>query len=102
MTHENSGNSNSAWRAVAVKHLGQNRIAVFFEKTDELVKRFRKLAGAKWSNELVAWNIPDNEENRQRDYTKNALRFFALAVTLNYKTDDYKFCVFKNKRIFMS
>ena len=66
MTHENSGNSNSAWRAVAVKHLGQNRIAVFFEKTDELVKRFRKLAGAKWSNELVAWHIPDNEENRVR------------------------------------
>lgn len=54
MTHENLGNSNSAWRAVVVKHRGQNRIAVFFEKTDDLVKRFRKLSGAKWSNELVA------------------------------------------------
>ena len=64
MNLKNSGNSNFAWRAVAVEHRGQNRIAVFFEKTDDLVKRFRKFSGAKWSNELVAWHIPDNDENR--------------------------------------
>jgi site-specific recombinase XerD len=84
MTHENSGNSNSAWRAVAVKHRGQNRIAVFFEKTDDLVKRFRKLPGAKWSNELVAWHIPDNDENRLKfDITEKKKSNFPPRISAN-------------------
>ena len=32
---------------------------------------------------------------------KNAMRFFKLSITTNYKTDDYKFCKFENMRIFM-
>lgn len=66
MNSENSDSKNCTWRAVAVKHRGQNRIAVYFDKTNNLVDRFRKLPGAKWSNTLAAWHIPDTKENRIR------------------------------------
>ncbi|MEJ7780875.1 MAG: site-specific integrase [Daejeonella sp.] len=66
MNNGNSGTSSATWRAMVIKHRGHNRIAVHFERTDDLVRRFRKLNGAKWSTELATWHLPDSEENRIR------------------------------------
>lgn len=54
------------WTAKPIKHKGENRIAVYFEKNAELIARIKKIDGARWSQSLVAWHLPDTEENRER------------------------------------
>ncbi len=54
------------WEAKIVKHKGESRIAVYFEKNAEWITRFKKLTDARWSNTLKAWHLPDNEANRLR------------------------------------
>jgi len=54
------------WEAKIVKHKGESRIAVYFEKNAEWIARIKKLEGARWSNTLKAWHLPDNEANRLR------------------------------------
>ena len=65
MSNRNSENRN-LWRAVLVKHHQQKRIAVYFERTPELVDRIKKLNGVRWSNTLKVWHLPDTLENRER------------------------------------
>lgn len=55
-----------SWRAKTIKHKGENRIAVYFEKNAELIARIKKIDGARWSQQKMAWHIPDTEENRVR------------------------------------
>lgn len=57
---------NMNWEAKPIKHKGQSRIAVYFEKNAELIARFKKMEDARWSQTLKAWHVPDNEENRLR------------------------------------
>lgn len=52
--------------AKLIKHKGENRIAVYFENKTELIARFKKLKGAKWSATLRVWHLPDSEESRQK------------------------------------
>jgi integrase/recombinase XerD len=52
------------WEAKLVKHKGENRIAVYFEKNEAAIKRIKLLEGARWSASLKAWHLPDNENNR--------------------------------------
>ncbi len=59
-------NQHRIWKAALVKHNGENRIAVYFEKDAELIARIKKLADCKWSQTLKAWHVPDHEENRKR------------------------------------
>jgi integrase/recombinase XerD len=59
-------NQKRIWKAALVKHKGENRIAVYFEKDAELIARIKKLADCKWSQTLKAWHVPDDEENRKR------------------------------------
>lgn len=47
-----------------ITHKNQNRIAVWYENTQELITRFKKLKDAKWSSSLKVWHIPDTKENR--------------------------------------
>lgn len=54
------------WEAKPIKHRGNQRIAVYFEKNAELIARIKKLEGATWSQTLGVWHIPDTEENRVR------------------------------------
>ena len=54
------------WKAKPIKHRGNQRIAVYFEKNAALIARIKKLEGAIWSQTLGVWHIPDNEENRVR------------------------------------
>ncbi len=54
------------WRAEPIKHRGEKRIAVYFEKNAEWIARIKKLDDVKWSATLKAWHLPDNDENRKR------------------------------------
>lgn len=52
------------YTAKLIIHNGQSRIAVTFEKKAELIERFKKLKGARWSATLKSWHLPDTEEYR--------------------------------------
>ncbi len=54
------------WEAKIVKHKGESRIKVTFEKDTELIARIKKFDGARWSQQMIAWHIPDTPENRIR------------------------------------
>ena len=54
------------WCAKIITHKKEKRIAVYFEKNAELIARIKQLEGARWSQSLVAWHLPDTEENRIR------------------------------------
>jgi integrase/recombinase XerD len=54
------------WSANIIKHKSENRIAVYFEKNTELIRRIKQVEGARWSPSLVAWHLPDTIENRIR------------------------------------
>ncbi|WP_366183327.1 site-specific integrase [Flavobacterium ovatum] len=54
------------WSAKPIKYKGNNRIAVYFEKNTDLIRRIKQVEGARWSPSLVAWHLPDTVENRIR------------------------------------
>ena len=54
------------WNAKTLKHKGESRIAVFFEKDDELISRIKAIEGSRWSMQMRAWHLPDTDENRIR------------------------------------
>jgi len=54
------------WSAKIITHKKEKRIAVYFEKNAELIARIKEINGARWSQSLVAWHLPDTEENRIR------------------------------------
>jgi site-specific recombinase XerD len=52
--------------AKRIRHKGEQRIAIYFEKNAELIQRIKKVEGIRWSATLKAWHLPDNEANRNR------------------------------------
>ncbi|WP_291098116.1 MULTISPECIES: tyrosine-type recombinase/integrase [unclassified Flavobacterium] len=54
------------WSAKVITHKKEKRIAVYFEKNAEFIARIKEIGGARWSQSLVAWHLPDTEENRER------------------------------------
>ena len=54
------------WTAKLIKHSGESRIAVFFEKNADLITLIKQINGARWSRQLVAWHVPDTQDNRLR------------------------------------
>jgi integrase/recombinase XerD len=54
------------WKAAIIKHQEESRIAVYFEKSAELIARIKKLDGSRWSQSLGVWHLPDTEEYRAR------------------------------------
>jgi integrase/recombinase XerD len=54
------------WSAKVITHKNEKRIAVYFEKNAALIARIKQIDGARWSQSLVAWHLPDTEENRER------------------------------------
>jgi integrase/recombinase XerD len=54
------------WKAYIIKHQKETRIAVEFEKKTDLIVRFKKLQGAKWSQSLKVWHLPDTPDYRVR------------------------------------
>ena len=54
------------WEAKIITHRKEKRIAVYFEKNLDLIVRIKQIDGARWSQTLTAWHIPDTLENRIR------------------------------------
>ena len=54
------------WSAKVITHKGYKRIAVYFEKNAEFIARIKKIEGARWSQSMMAWHLPDTTENRIR------------------------------------
>ena len=54
------------WNAKLIRHKSENRIAVYFEKNNALITRIKKLEGARWSQTLGAWHLPDTEVYRKQ------------------------------------
>lgn len=54
----------SSVQFLPTKHNGQKRIAVYFSYNNNWNNRLRKVPGAKWSNSLKCWHIPDTPYNR--------------------------------------
>ena len=48
------------------QHRDDNVIAVRFGYDKALISRFRQLAGARWSQTLNSWYVPDTPEHRNR------------------------------------
>ena len=67
--------SSIKWQAKLIKHDRVERIAVYFENSQELISRIRKIEGAQWSQQNKVWHIPETEENRKR---------FKIAPSSNY------------------
>jgi integrase/recombinase XerD len=54
------------YRAEFIKHRGAVRIAVYFKNDAQLIARFKKLKGAKWSASLKVWHLPNTSDYRKR------------------------------------
>ncbi len=54
------------WKAKIITHKKEKRIAVYFEKNAEFIAKIKEIDGARWSQSLVAWHLPDTEGNRIR------------------------------------
>ena len=54
------------WSAKIITHKKEKRIAVYFKKNAQLIARIKQLEGARWSQTLIAWHLPDTQENRER------------------------------------
>jgi integrase/recombinase XerD len=54
------------WEAKIIKHRGESRIAVHFEKNADLIARIKQIDGSRWSQTLKVWHLPDSEQNRER------------------------------------
>lgn len=54
------------WKAELVILRGEKRIAVHFPQYSEFIIRMKKLLGAKWSNTLKSWHVPDTLEYREQ------------------------------------
>jgi integrase/recombinase XerD len=53
------------YTAKLIIHNEQTRISVQFPPKSELINRFKKLKGAKWSASLKTWHLPDTKEYRK-------------------------------------
>ncbi|HMI07984.1 MAG TPA: site-specific integrase [Flavobacterium sp.] len=53
------------WKAKIIKHKGESRIAVEFEKNYDLIVRIQKIGG-QWSQSRKLWHVPDTTDNRNR------------------------------------
>jgi integrase/recombinase XerD len=54
------------WHAKLVKHRGESRIAVYFEKNAEAIRRIKLLNGVRWSATLKVWHLPDEQHYRKQ------------------------------------
>ena len=54
------------WEAKIIKHKGDVRIAVLFDKEKSLIERIKQVEGSRWSQSLRLWHLPDTIDNRIR------------------------------------
>jgi integrase/recombinase XerD len=63
------------WEAKILTHKKEKRIAVYFKKDANLIARIKQIDGARWSQTLIAWHLPDTDENRIRFKLESASCF---------------------------
>jgi integrase/recombinase XerD len=57
--------SERKWEVRVVKHRNERRISIAFDWRDvEMKARIKSISGARWSQTLRSWHIPDTPENR--------------------------------------
>jgi integrase/recombinase XerD len=54
------------WKALLIKHHGESRIAVYFDKNPDWTDRIKQQEGSRWSQVLGVWHLPDTFENRMK------------------------------------
>lgn len=54
------------WRAELIKHRGESRIAVYFDKNPDWIARIKQQEGSRWSQTLGVWHLPDTFDNRMK------------------------------------
>lgn len=54
------------WTAKLIKHRGESRIAIYFEKNPDWIARMKQQEGSRWSQTLCVWHLPDTLENRMK------------------------------------
>lgn len=54
------------WESKLIKHKGERRISVIFDKSADLIARIKQIEGSRWSQTLKIWHLPDTDENRIR------------------------------------
>jgi integrase/recombinase XerD len=82
------------WKAIALEHRGLKRIAVYFEMSEELKVRIKKLTDARWSVTLKAWHVPDTEENRKRFKIPSS----SLSIVADVSKEDHSNLVITHER----
>jgi integrase/recombinase XerD len=54
------------WQAKVIRHRGEKRIGVYFERNQDLIARIKTVTGSRWSQSNQFWHVPDTLENRIR------------------------------------
>lgn len=54
------------WNAKIIRHRGEKRIAVFFEKDSTLLSKIRSIPDCRWSHSRKVWHVPHTDRNRQQ------------------------------------
>lgn len=85
-----------------IEHKGEKRIAVVFDNKHELIKRFKKLEGARWSSSKKVWHLPytekycdqfkikEVEENANTDLYEHLDKFVAWLKSKRYSANTIK------------
>lgn len=71
------------WKAEPITHQKEARIVLYFDYSADANQRVRQLPGARWSNTLKAWHVPDNITYRE----KFGIPVVAVTKTLLHKID---------------
>jgi integrase/recombinase XerD len=75
--------------ATLMRHRGESRIAVKFEKSEVLIARIKTYEGRLWSSTLRCWHVPDIDENRLRFGIETEIqqkrRYEVQEITENFK-----------------
>ena len=54
------------WEAKIISHRGEKRIAVTFDKRQDLIDRIKKVTGSRWSASLRCWHLPYTDAYLER------------------------------------
>lgn len=77
------------WSTTLIRHHGERRIAVKFEKSESLIARIKTYEGRRWSSTHRFWHVPDTDENRLRFGIENIeqqlRRFAVLEIVADFK-----------------
>ena len=54
------------WKSKVIKHNGESRIGVYFERNTDLIAWIKKFEGSRWSQSLRVWHLPDTSDYRKQ------------------------------------